>query len=219
MQREPVQQQPATCSEAQVKRLYALCKQTGGDTATLADRLADRFRYVRGEDGIHLSQLQRTDYAAAEVVAQAQPASGPHEKRTPTVEGDVKLDAEPEDNVPMEFDANGQAKANLPAAESSPALPVPKVREFWPEDEFEAKGVEIIHAVIVNVKSPVPGKSGKNGPYKVDVQTDEGVVTMDTFDTTLAGLAQAFGAGGEQQEIAYSKPANPRWNAKLEGLR
>ena len=208
MQREPVQQQPATCSEAQIKRLYALCKSTGGDTATLADRLAARFRYVRGADGIHLSQLQRTDYAAAEVVAQAQPASGPAEKRTPTVEGDVRADAEPEDDIPM---GDEPAKTEL--------LPPPKVKAFWPEDEFEAKGVEIIHAQIVNVIAPVKGKTGKFGPYKVEVQHDGQVITLDTFDTTLAALAQAFGAGGEQQEIAYSKPSNPRWNAKLEGLR
>jgi len=105
-------------------------------------------------------------------------------------------------------------------AETPTLLPLPKgLKEVWPDTTYTDK-TEIIFGLISNVLDPKPGKSGKNGPYKVEVQTGEQLITVDTFDTVLAALAQAFGARGEQQEIAFDNTTSGRFqNRKLLGLR
>lgn len=112
------------------------------------------------------------------------------------------------------------APAAVPA-EPQP-LPLPKgLKEIWPESEFP-DSTEVIFATVANVIDPVVSpKTGKAGPYKVSIRRDdESQFVVDTFDTNLAALCQAYGAAGEPREIAYSTTVNGKWtNRKLEGVR
>lgn len=188
---KPVQQvHDDLCSEAMIKRLYAIGKAAGTKWEEIPAMLCAKFPYLKTGAETHLSLLKRADYAEAEKV----------------VKGET---------IPM----NSAPAAPTPAAENAP-LPLPKgVKEFWPETEF-GNDVEVIFSPIANVREPAMGKSGKPGPWKVILMRDEKELIADTFDKTLAALAQAMGAGGETRECAIQTTVNGKWtNVKLCGLR
>ena len=183
-----------TVTESQIKNLYAVAKQNGIIATTIPATLASEYAYLKDATGIHLLHLRATDYSAA-------------------------LRLFPADEVPFDVPTES-AEQPQDQTSSVPLLAVLKgIKEIWPETEFGST-TEVIVAVIANVLDPKPGKSGKNGPYKVEIQHHGQIVVIDTFDKSLAALAQMYGAGGEQHEIAFSTTVNGKFtNRKLEGLR
>lgn len=182
------------CSEAQIKRLYAIAKSKNVDTNTLPGIIADEYPHVTGDDGkIHLTRMSIDEY---EAVCKWAESGGEIEGRPV------------EDNIPM---------GDPPAP--APITPPKGITEIWPEATFD-QATEVIVAPIVNVIEPKIGKSGKPGPWKVEIQHDGQVVIVDTFDKNLAALAQGYGAGGEQHEIAYSTTKRGGYtNRVLLGIR
>jgi hypothetical protein len=76
-------------------------------------------------------------------------------------------------------------------------------------------------ASIVAVNEPRKSeKTGKFGPYKVDVRfSEDGVLfTVDTFDKALAEICMA--SGDAMREVAFDETTNGRFtNRKLVGVR
>jgi hypothetical protein len=96
--------------------------------------------------------------------------------------------------------------------------PAGAFREFWPEQEITQQ-TTIVVASIVAVNEPRKSeKTGKFGPFKIDVQADGQLFTVDTFDKALAEICMA--SGDAMREVAFDETVNGRFtNRKLVGVR
>jgi hypothetical protein len=105
-----------------------------------------------------------------------------------------------------------------PAADAPAAAPAGGFREFWNEQEITQQ-TTIVVASIEAVNEPRKSdKTGKFGPYKIDVQADGQLFTVDTFDKTLAEICMA--SGDAMREVAFDETVNGRFtNRKLVGVR
>ena len=131
---------------------------------------------------------------------------------------EASVPATPTEDDPTDYTPkdNGE-ESQVP---TKPANPVPKgIKEIWPEQEFD-KNVEVVFGQIGVVNEPKPGKTGKMGPYKIDVAIGEQLIVVSTFDKTLAALCTQFAIEGEQREIAIRNVKNGNFlNRDIVGVR
>jgi hypothetical protein len=129
--------------------------------------------------------------------------------------GTVHLLALKREHFPLAQTICGTIK---PAADAPTAAPAGGFREFWPEQEITQQ-TTIVVASIVAVNEPRKSeKTGKFGPFKIDVQADGQLFTVDTFNTTLADICKA--SGDAMREVAFDETVNGRFeNRKLVGVR
>jgi hypothetical protein len=129
--------------------------------------------------------------------------------------GAVHLLALKRADFPLAQTICGTIKPDAPAA-----APAGGFREFWPEQEITQQ-TTIVVASIVAVNEPRKSeKTGKFGPYKVDVKfSEDGVLfSVDTFDKSLAEICMA--SGDAMREVAFDETTNGRFtNRKLVGVR
>jgi hypothetical protein len=112
----------------------------------------------------------------------------------------------------------GTLKLVAAAPDAPAAAPSGGFREFWPEQEITQQ-TTIVVASIVAVNEPRKSeKTGKFGPFKIDVQADGQLFTVDTFDKSLAEICMA--SGDAMREVAFDETTNGRFvNRKLVGVR
>jgi hypothetical protein len=105
-----------------------------------------------------------------------------------------------------------------PAADAPAAVPAGGFREFWPEQEITQQ-TTIVVATIAAVNDPRKSeKTGNFGPFKIDVQADGQLFTVDTFDKVLAEICKF--SGNAMREVAFNETTNGRFpNRKLVGVR
>jgi hypothetical protein len=132
--------------------------------------------------------------------------------------GAVHLLALKREHFPLAQTICGTIKPAADAPAAPPAAPAEGFREFWPEQEITSQ-TTIVVASIVAVNEPRKSeKTGKFGPYKVDVQADGQLFTVDTFDKVLAEICMA--SGDAMREVAFDETVNGRFtNRKLVGVR
>jgi hypothetical protein len=124
------------------------------------------------------------------------------------------------EHYPLAQTICGTIKPVATAPDAPAAAPVGGFREFWPEQEITQQ-TTIVVASIVAVNEPVKSeRSGKFGPFKIDVRfSEDGVLfTVDTFDKALAEICMA--SGDAMREVAFDETVNGRFtNRKLVGVR
>ena len=131
---------------------------------------------------------------------------------------EAAVPATPAEDDPTDYTPKDNGEE--PQVPTKPAMIPPKgVTEIWPEKEF-GTNTEIHFGQIGVVNQPKPGKSGKPGPYKIDLAIGEQLVVASTFNATLAALCSQLAAQGKECEIAIQNVQSGNFtNRNIVGVR